>query len=104
MPLGGGWPMSRCQPPHLDIGLSNTKLIAALARRWLALTEQIEDLAGHMQRLLDDHAPALLSVFGCGQDTIAQLLITAGDNPDRLRSEAAFASLAALGVIVKTCG
>jgi len=98
-------------------GMSNTKLIAALAasrptatpvtaaeaaayslrllaRRWLALTEQIEDLAGHMQRLLDDHAPALMGVFGCGQDTIAQLLITAGDNPDRLRSEAAFASLA----------
>ena len=98
-------------------GLSNTKLIAALAasrptatpataaeatayslrllaRRWLALTEQIDDLAGHMRRLLQDHAPALMSVFGCGQDTIAQLLITAGDNPDRLRSEAAFASLA----------
>lgn len=97
--------------------LSNTKLIAALAasrpgatpvttaeatayslrllaRRWQALTEQIEDLAGHMKRLLEDHAPDLMSVFGCGRDTVAQLLITAGDNPDRLRSEAAFAALA----------
>ncbi|MCD5418642.1 IS110 family transposase [Rhodococcus pyridinivorans] len=98
-------------------GLSNTKLIAALAasrptpapvtaaeatayslrllaRRWQALTEQIEDLSGHLQRLLEDHAPDLMSVFGCGRDTVAQLLITAGDNPDRLRSEAAFAALA----------
>lgn len=33
-------------------------------------------------------------MFGCGRDTVAQLLITAGDNPDRLRSEAAFAALA----------
>jgi transposase len=32
-------------------------------------------------------------VFGLGPDTAAQLLITAGDNPDRLRSEAAFAAL-----------
>ena len=98
-------------------GLSNTKLIATLAatrptatpvtvdeatayslrllaRRWQALTEQIEDLAGHMKRLLEDHAPALMEVFGLGRDTAAQLLITAGDNPDRLRSEAAFAALA----------
>ncbi|TGD36100.1 IS110 family transposase, partial [Brevibacterium aurantiacum] len=98
-------------------GLSTPKLIAALAasrptatpvtaaeatayslrllaRRWQALTGQIEDLAGHLQRLLDDHAPDLMRVFGCGRDTIAQLLITAGDNPDRLRSEAAFAALA----------
>lgn len=98
-------------------GLSNSKLIAALAstrptstpvtvaeataysvrllaRRWQALTEQIEDLAAHMQRLLKDHAPALMSVFGVGRDTAAQLLITAGDNPDRLRSEAAYAALA----------
>lgn len=98
-------------------GLSNSKLVAALAatrptatpvtadeatayslrllaRRWQALTEQIEDLARHLQRLLDDHAPALMDVFGVGRDTAAQLLITAGDNPNRLRSEAAFAALA----------
>lgn len=97
-------------------GLSNVKLIAALAasrpptvplslieasayslrllaRRWRMLTEQIRDLGNHMERLLKDHAPALMTVFGVGCDTAAQLLITAGDSPDRLRSEAAFASL-----------
>ncbi len=97
-------------------GLSNVKLIAALAasrppkvplspieasayslrllsRRWRMLTEQIQDFGNHMERLLKDHAPALMTVFGVGCDTAAQLLITAGDNPDRLRSEAAFASL-----------
>jgi len=60
----------------------------------LLLSEQITDLTGHLRWLLDDHAPALMSVFGAGPDTIAQLLITAGDNPDRLRSEAHFAALA----------
>jgi transposase len=97
-------------------GLSNIKLIAALvasrptatpvtaaeatayslrllARRWQGLTEQIQDLNTHLERLLSDHTPALMSVFGVGRDTAAQLLITAGDNPDRLRSEASFAAL-----------
>lgn len=97
-------------------GLSNTKLVTVLAasrppstpvtaaeatayslrllaRRWRQLTEQIDDLTTHLQRLLTDHTPALIGVFGLGPDTAAQLLITAGDNPDRLRSEAAFAAL-----------
>lgn len=107
--------------------LSNTKLIAVLAtsrptkrpvtaaeatayslrllaRRWLDLTEQIEDLTRHLKRLPEDHAPALMSVFGCGPDTIAQLLITAGDNPERLRCEAAFAALAGVSQIPASSG
>jgi transposase len=97
-------------------GMSNTKLTAALAasrppatpvtakeatayglrtlaRRWLLLTEQVRDLTAQLGRLLRDHAPTLMNVFGAGPDTVAQLLITAGDNPDRLRSEAAFAAM-----------
>ena len=53
----------------------------------------IDDLTKHLQRLLTEHTPALIGVFGLGPDTAAQLLITAGDNPERLRSEAAFAAL-----------
>lgn len=68
--------------------------LRVLARRYLLLSEQIADLTGHLHRLLDDHAPALMAVFGAGPDTVAQLLITAGDNPDRLRSEAHLAALA----------
>lgn len=64
-----------------------------LARRWKQLSEQVEDLALHMERLLNDHVPELMQVFGVGRDTAAQLLMTAGDNPARLRSEAAFAAL-----------
>lgn len=94
--------------------LSNTKLIAVLetsrptkrpvtaaeatpyslcllARLWLDLTEHIQAL--HLKRLLEDHAPALMGVFGCGPDIIAQLLITAGDNIEKLHCKAAFAAL-----------
>lgn len=75
-----------------------------LARRWPDLTEQIQDLTRHLKRLLEDHAPALMCVFGCGPDAIAQLLITAGDNPERLRCEAAFAALTGVSPMPASSG
>ncbi len=68
------------------------------------LSEQIKDLTGHLTRLLNDHAPALMGVYGAGPDTVAQLLITAGDNPDRLRSERHFAALAGVSPIPASSG
>jgi transposase len=49
-------------------------------------------------------APRLLARPGIGIDTAAQLLITAGDNPDRLRSEAAFARLVGVAPIPASSG
>jgi hypothetical protein len=45
-----------------------------------------------------------MGVFGCGLDTIAQLLITARDNPERLRREAAFAALTGVSPIPASLG
>lgn len=95
---------SRPTPTPVTAAEATAYSLRLLARRWQALIGQIEDLAGHLQRLLDDHAPDLMRVFGCGRDTIAQLLITAGDNPDRLRSEAAFAALAGVCPIPASSG
>ena len=95
---------SRPTPTPVTAAEATAYSLRLLARRWQARTGQIEDLAGHLQRLLDDHAPDLMRVFGCGRDTIAQLLITAGDNPDRLRSEAAFAALAGVCTIPASSG
>ena len=78
--------------------------LRTLARRHQLLTEQITDLTGHLRRLLDDHAPQLMGVFGAGPDTVAQLLITAGDNPERLRSERHFAALAGVCPIPASSG
>ena len=64
-----------------------------LARRIIALTEEITEADGDLRPLLQVTAPALLAVYGVGTEVAAQLLVTAGDNPDRLRSEAAFAQL-----------
>jgi transposase len=46
-----------------------------------------------LQELVTSAAPALLALPGVGVETAGQLLVTAGDNPQRLRSEAAFAHL-----------
>lgn len=64
-----------------------------LARRYQALDTEIHDLDTHIAPLTTTAAPALTALFGVGPDTAAQLLTTAGDNPHRMRSEAAFAHL-----------
>jgi transposase len=67
--------------------------LRALARRWLALTEEIKAHDQLLQTLTTQHAPQLVAQFGIGSDTAAELLVLAGDNPERIRSEAAFAKL-----------
>jgi transposase len=64
-----------------------------LARRIAALTEEIDELDAELRPLVARTAPALMALYGVGTEVAAQLLTTAGDNPDRLRSEAAFAQL-----------
>jgi transposase len=64
-----------------------------LARRIAFLDEQNRRLETRIADLVADHAPALLGLFGVGPHAAAQLLAAAGDNPHRLRSEAAFAKL-----------
>ncbi len=71
-----------------------TKLtLRRLARRIAALSEEIDELDADLRPLVTATAPALMAVYGVGTEVAAQLLVTAGDNPDRLRSEAAFAQL-----------
>jgi transposase len=54
--------------------------------------------------LVTQTAPQLLAVFGVGIDTAAALLVTAGDNPGRLRSEAAWAHLCGTAPIPASSG
>ena len=49
-------------------------------------------------------APSLLALHGVGPDTAALLLIAAGDHPERLRSEAAWAHLCGVAPIPASSG
>jgi transposase len=82
-----------------------TKLaLHCLARRYQHLSTEMEAIDLQLARLLAHVAPALLAVKGVGTDTAAVLLATAGDNPDRLRSEAAFAHLCGAAPIPASSG
>jgi transposase len=64
-----------------------------LARRAITLEEEISEIDAIIKPLVKETAPALVSTLGVGTDAASALLVTAGDNPERLRSEAAFAHL-----------
>jgi transposase len=75
-----------------------------LGRRVLALDEEIKTIEGLLGPLVTDTAPGLLTLHGVGIDTAATLLAAAGDNPDRLRSEAAWAHLCGVAPIQASSG
>ncbi len=72
---------------------SLTTTLQILARRWLALKAEIKILDGQLEHLTSEHAPSLRKEFGVGAQTAAVLICVAGDNPDRIKSEAALAAL-----------
>ena len=67
--------------------------LRSLACRYRQLSEEVHDLEAELTRLTRRASPTLVSMFGVGPDTAATLLVTAGSNPERLHSEAAFAAL-----------
>jgi transposase len=74
--------------------VAGTKLaLRSLAHRHHNLTSEITDLDAIIEPLVAAIAPSLLALNGVGPDVAGQLLVTAGDNPERLRSQAAFAML-----------
>ena len=75
-----------------------------LARRHQALDEEISGLDAEIGPLVKQAAPQLLELFGVGPETAGQLLASAGDNPERMRSEAAFAHLAGVAPIPASSG
>lgn len=67
--------------------------LRSLARRILELGDEIADLDRLITPLVAELAPGLLALPGVGTQNAGELLVTAGQNPERLRSEAGFAML-----------
>ncbi len=78
--------------------------LRSLACRYRQLSKEVQDLKAELERLIQATAPALVEAFGVGPDTAAALLIAAGSNPDRLNSEAAFASLCGVSPVPASSG
>jgi len=88
-----------------DPVLAATKTaLRILGRRVLALDEEKARIDALLTTLVTQTAPQLLTLHGVGIDTAATLLVTAGDNPGRLRSEAAWAHLCGTAPIPASSG
>jgi transposase len=78
--------------------------LRTLGRRALALEAEKRELTVLLRRLVAEQSADLLSLYGVGVDTAAALLVAAGDNPDRLRSEASWARLCGVAPIEASSG
>jgi transposase len=75
-----------------------------LAKRYQSLTEEIDEADAALKELLDAYAPLLCDLPGVGVEVASQLLVTMGDNLERVRSEAQFAALAGVAPIPASSG
>jgi transposase len=77
----------------LAVDHASKRALVSVARRWRQLDDEVNRLDAHIKTILDAIAPELLAVHGVSYETAGQLLVTAGDNPERLRRERSFAAL-----------
>ena len=87
-----------------DVPTATKFALRSVARRYEALLAEIVELDAHLDRLVAQAAPELVSLPGIGTGNAATLLIVAGDNPQRLRSEASFAILCGVSPIEASSG
>jgi transposase len=87
-----------------QVSFATKTALCLLGRRVLALDAEKEQLDDLLAKLVAKTAPELLSIYGVGIDTAATLLVTAGDNPERIRSEAAWAHLCGVAPIPASSG
>ena len=85
-------------------GYATRFALRELGRRAEFLDDQIERLDELIVPLVSARAPGLLALYGVGPETAALLLVAAGDHPERLRCEAAWAHLCAVAPIPASSG
>ena len=89
---------------YRDVEAAYRISLKSLARRYLELHDEIADLDVMIGAIVDELAPELVARNSIGHASAAQLLLTAGDNPARLRSEASFAALCGVSPIPASSG
>lgn len=78
--------------------------LKSLGRRYLELHDEIADLDVMIGAIVDELAPSLVARNSIGRESAAQLLLTAGDNAERLHSEASFAALCGVSPVPASSG
>jgi transposase len=94
----------RCGAGPVDPARATKLAMRSVARRHQALSGEIAELDAHIEALVEEAAPELVALEGVGPDTAAALLIAAGDNPERLKSETSFAHLCGTAPVPASSG
>jgi transposase len=82
-----------------------TKLtLRTLARRALSLEAEVKEIDRLLKGLVAETTPELCAVDGVGTDVASAILVAAGDNPDRLKTEATFAKLCGVSPLDASSG
>ena len=90
--------------PVTSIESAAKHTLRSIARRWQQLHDEITAHEKLLAELTTAAAPGLSAAFGVGADTAAEMLIVAGDNPERVRSEPAWARLCGVAPIPASSG
>jgi transposase len=75
-----------------------------LAQRHQMLSDELERLDKELHRFIEAHAPHMLAIRGAHTGVAGTLLVVAGDNPERLQSEASFAALCGVSPMPASSG
>ena len=89
---------------YRDVEAAYRIALKSLARRYLELHDEIADLDMMIGAIVAELAPELIARNSIGCNGAAQLLLTAGDNPERLKSEAGFAALCGVSPVPASSG
>ena len=87
-----------------DVTVATKTVLRLLARHYQALTEDLRIIETELETLTTRANPALRQVHGVGPIVAARLLVAAGDNPERLTSDAAFAALCGVSPVPASSG
>jgi transposase len=83
---------------------STATVLKRLAVRYRHLHQELGLIDAELDTILALHAPMLRDVQGVGTDVASQLLVTVGDNPERVSTEAKFAALVGVAPIPASSG
>ncbi|MFJ8845243.1 IS110 family transposase [Streptomyces cyaneofuscatus] len=96
--------LARSRPAGDTLHTAVLTALKSLARRVKDLTAEHDALTQALNAATTTHNPGLRAAYGVGPDTAAQLLITAGGNPERMRTEASFAALCGTAPVPASSG
>jgi transposase len=96
--------LARLRPSGDAVHTAVLTALKSLARRVKELTAEHEALTRALNHEVTACNPGLRAVYGVGPDTAAQLLVTAGGNPERMRTEASFAALCGAAPVPASSG